>query len=401
MARKLQYRGLGTFEYLVNAQTMDWVFLEINPRVQVEHTVTEEVTGVDLVRTQLLLFSSSPTLDSLSLLESPPSPNGHSIQLRLTAEDPLRSFSLSLGALRPSHVVWPSGPGVRVDTWLSDGPFSSNDCPIWTVSPEFDSLLAKVIVRGKSFDEASQRASRALRELRIGGLSSTNRDLLAGVMSHPDWLSDSIDTLWLERNLDEVLGRGKSISVRPKRALQSQTSSASSSAQTTLQPGTLFHLTLEASNDVTSSPMKHSLTLSSISENAFPSRLSGVLQTSLSPKPLTFSLSQSTSAAIHTTAFELANPSDETHVSSPLTGKIVELHSALVTKDSDTEPGRFVKKGETILTISVMKMENVVTAPYDGYVERVGKGIRIGVVIGEGMLICTLGRVVSSITSRL
>ncbi|KAG6831665.1 hypothetical protein H0H87_004451 [Tephrocybe sp. NHM501043] len=400
VARQLKYHGIGTFEYLVNARTLDWVFLEINPRVQVEHTVTEDITGIDLVRTQLLLFSSSSTLASLSLQGFPSSPNGHAIQLRLTAEDPMRSFRLSLGTLNPSDIIWPSGPGVRVDTWLSDGPFSSNGSPTWTVSPEFDSLLAKVIVHGNSFEEATQRAKRALRELRVGSLSSTNRDLLAGVVNHPDWLSDNVDTLWLERNLDVVLERGKYASSRPSRVLQSSTSSAFSPTQTTLQPGTLFHLTLAPSNDTTTSlSIKHNLTLSSISENAFPSRLSGILQTSLSGIPLQFTLSQSMSAAIESSAFELANSSDEAHIASPLTGKVVELHPALLAKNWGAATDRFIRKGETIMIISVMKMESSVTAQHDGYVERVGKGIRTGIVIGEGILVCILSS--SSVGSKL
>ncbi|KAG6901430.1 hypothetical protein C0995_012105 [Termitomyces sp. Mi166 len=330
IAKRLEYRGLGTFEYLVNAQTLDWVFLEINPRVQVEHTVTEEVTGVDLVRVQLLLFSSTPTLDSLSLPSLITRPNSYAVQLRLTAEDPLRSFRSSVGALKPSNIVWPSGHGVRIDTWLLDGPLPSDDPPVWTVSPDFDSLLAKVIVRGKTFEEVTQRASRALRELRILGHICTNHDLLVGV------------------------------------------------------PGTLFHLTLSSSTEATQLPSKHTLALSSISKNDFPAKLSGVLQTSLASTPLQFSLSQSTSVAISTSASELANPYDKAHVASPLTGKVVELHRALqAAKDNKAKGDRFVRKGEMLLILSVMKMENVVQVPYDGYVERMGKGIQTGAVLGE------------------
>ncbi|KAG6900229.1 hypothetical protein C0993_001048 [Termitomyces sp. T159_Od127] len=398
MARHLKYRGLGTFEYLVNAQTLDWVFLEINPRVQVEHTITEEITGVDLVRTQLLLFSSSPTLDSLSLPSFPTRPNGYAMQLRLTAEDPSRSWRLSVGAVKPSDINWPSGRGVRIDTWLSNGPCSSDDLPIWTVSSDFDSLLAKVIVSGRTFVEATQRGSRALRELRIRGSICTNWDLLFGVVSHPDWFTDSIDTLWLERNLDRILEQGQSASIPVQRqpGLSNPTDlNARSTVHSTnsifLQPGTVFHLTLSPTTEGSQPPLRHNLVLSSISENNLPARLSGVLQMSFSSTPLEFSLSQSTSAAISTSAFELANPNDEAHVASPLTGKIVELHRALqATKGNGPRGDRFVRKGEPLLILSLMKMENSVQAPYDGYVERVGKGIQTGAVLGEGVLICVL-----------
>ncbi|KAG6831427.1 hypothetical protein H0H92_010640 [Tricholoma furcatifolium] len=394
MAKQVKYRGLGTFEYLVNAQTAEW-----------------EITGIDLVRAQLLLFSTSPTLASLELL-SPPSPTGHAIQLRLTAEDPLRSFRLSSGTLKPGDIVWPSGRGVRIDTWISDGPFASDALSSWTISPEFDSLLAKVIIRGPSFEETSQKALRALRELRVSGLPSTNRSLLAGVISHPDWLLDQIDTLWLERNLDSVLEYGKShltfkqstiIAQRSVKATSSSSAAAALTQTTLLQPETLFHLTLSPSNSNDASPpLKHSLTLSSIAENDFPVRLSGTLQTSLSPSPLKFSLTQSTSASVATSAFELANPNDESHIASPLTGKIVELHPALMaTQRGEGKDSRFVRKGDTLIILSVMKMESTVGASNDCYVERVGKGIRNGAILGEGMLVCVTDSSSNTLVSKL
>jgi len=373
----------------------------------------EEVTGLDVVRTQLLLFTPSTTLASLSLVNPPPPPKRYAIQLRLTAEDPSRSFRLSPGMLKPSTIVWPLGPGIRVDTWLSSGPFSRDATPQWTIGTEFDSLLAKVIARGDTFEEASQKAKRAMRELRIGGPVTTNISLLAGVLDHPDWLAGFIDTLWLERNIEAVLGRGKLV-LQPIRApgslrdafVSNQPSlhgGLVSSGSTLLQPETLFHLTLSPSDGAAPAPMKHNLILSSISHNGFPDRLSGVLKTSLSPTPLTFSLSQSTSAAITSSAFELADPNDTFHVASPLPGKIVELHPALLAVDQNVADNhaQFIKKGDTIAVLSVMKMESVIMAPYDAVVERLGKGIQVGVVLGEGVLVCVLGNTSRFLASKL
>ncbi|RDB30517.1 Pyruvate carboxylase [Hypsizygus marmoreus] len=403
LARHLKYRGLGTFEYLVNSRTLEWVFLEINPRVQVEHTITEEVTGVDLVRTQLLLFTHSTTLASLSLSEPPPPPKGYAIQLRLTAEDPSRSFRLSPGTVKATDVTWPMGHGIRIDTWLSSSPLSGDMLPEWTVGTEFDSLLAKVIARGGSFEEATQRATRAMRELKFGGPLKTNSTVLAGVLGHPDWLLGNIDTLWLERNLDAVIILGASVlqSRRSSRGLlktptkgQTAINVSAAPGNVLLQPGALFHLTLApvGSGGEALAEAKHTLTLSSIAHNGFPDKLSGTLQTSLSPTPLAFSLSQSTSAAVASSAFELADPNNALHVASPFTGKIVELHPALLPPKGggSEERGRYVRKGETILILSVMKMESVITAPQDAFVERLGKGIKVGVVLGEGMLVCML-----------
>ncbi|KAJ3513150.1 hypothetical protein NLJ89_g3111 [Agrocybe chaxingu] len=391
LASHLKYKGLGTFEYLVNAVTNSWIFLEINPRVQVEHTITEEVTDVDLVRVQLLLFSSSRfSLASLSLSNPPPPPSSFAVQLRLTAEDPARGFQLAPGTITSSEIVWPQGRGVRIDTWLSQGPGASSGEAKWIVGTDLDSLLAKIIVRGRSFEEMNQKARRALRELRVDSQAvKTNATVLAGVLDHPNWVSGTIDTLWLERNLPSVLELGEqAVGQRTKtKGLDNKQKTISSSAAvgpgtTLLQPGSLFHLSLSGDSRPST---KHTITLSSLATNAFPEKLSGTLQSSFFPgstTPLSFELTQSTSAAVSSGDFELADPNDKSHVAAPMTGKVVEVHPAILASGHDKEM-RLVRKGEPLLILSVMKMENVVAAPSDGYVGRVGRGLRVGVVFGE------------------
>lgn len=403
IARSLKYKGLGTFEFLVNAQTGEWVFLEINPRVQVEHTITEEIVDYDLVRFQLLLFTPSTTLNSLALNIPPSTPTSFAVQLRLTAEDPSRNFQLSPGSIHPADITWPAGRGVRVDTWLANHPSCTkgDDTGSWTVGTEFDSLLAKIIVRGSTFEEMTQKGLRALGELSIGGTVRTNAAVLAGVLTHPDWMVGAIDTLWLERNAVQILelgtrsqiSNGKSDMGHARgahRASGSAPGSGGGQTQTmVLQPGTVFNLILSD----TTPPTKHTLMLSSIKQNAFPDTLSGTLQASFAPAPLAFSLAQSTSSAVASNStFELADPNDLAQVATPLTGKVVELHPALVSVGkSDNAGKRAVKKGEALIVLSVMKMENTVFAPRDGYVTRVGKGVRVGVILGEGVLVCVLG----------
>ncbi|KAF8190173.1 carboxylase:pyruvate/acetyl-coa/propionyl-CoA [Pholiota molesta] len=403
LAAHLKYKGLGTFEYLFNVQSQDWVFLEINPRVQVEHTITEEISDVDLVRTQLLLFTPGTTLSSLNLKSQPSPPTSYAIQLRLTAEDPSRAFQLSPGPIRASDISWPAGRGIRVDTWLGTGPYTHEALidADWTVGTEFDSLLAKIIVRGRSFDEVTSKARRALHETKVGnGTVKTNIAVLAGVIDHPDWVTSAIDTLWLERNISEVLELGNKATAsalahrKPRQNTSKVGTASSASTGTLLQPGTLFNLTLSPiSPSSSSSPtptlsptstQKHTLTLNTIAENAFPSVLSGTLQTSFSPVPLQFSLAQSTSAAVSSDAFEFADLNDPSQIASPMTGKIVELHPAF------SAASGAIRKGEVLLVLSVMKMENVVLAPFDGVVERTGKGIKVGVILGEGMLVCVV-----------
>ncbi|KAF9554220.1 hypothetical protein CPC08DRAFT_753802 [Agrocybe pediades] len=421
MAKKLTYKGLGTFEFLVNTDTpqRQWVFLEINPRVQVEHTVTEEITGVDLVRAQVLLFStnSKVSLSDLSLLNPPPPPNVHAIQLRVTAEDPEKGFQLSPGTLRASDVNWPGGSGVRVDTWLTSAPIDGTEEPQWTIGTEFDSLLAKIITKGATFEEATEKAKRSLRELRLGGTNAasplkTNIAVLLGTLLHHDWRAagGTIDTLWLERNLAPVLQLGSNSTAKaPRRPTGFDASLHSASLpdpgsslgsgknNVLLHPGSLFHLTLSTPGQTASqSTKKHAITLTTIGQNAFPEALSGSFQsTFLDSKPIEFTLTQSTSASISSSGdFELADPNDPMHVGAPMTGKIVELHAALREAQApSTDDGKrrtLVRKGEPVLVFSVMKMENVIVSPCDGYVRRVGAGVRAGVIIGEGTLICVL-----------
>lgn len=300
---------------------------------------------------------------------------------------------------------------MRVDTWLTNGPYAHNGVVDgeWEVGTDFDSLLAKVIVRGRTFEEATAKARRVLRELNIGRGVKTNLSVLAGVVDHPEWAAGTIDTLWLERNAPRILELGNNARVSSvtndrreelhAKSTALATSSALSGNNIVLQPGTLFNLALSVPSSSSSanpptSSSKHSLTLISISQNAFPSFLSGTLQTSFSPIPLEFSLNQSTSAAVSSGTFESADLNNEQHVPSPLTGKIVELHSALAV-DSGPEQ-RQVRKGDPLLIMSMMKMESVISAPFDGTVERIGKGIKVGVVLGEGMLVCVLGKIVQS-----
>ncbi|KAF8906806.1 carboxylase:pyruvate/acetyl-coa/propionyl-CoA [Gymnopilus junonius] len=437
MARHLQYRGLGTFEFLFNSHSFEWVFLEINPRVQVEHTITEEITNIDLVRSQLLLFSSTNvTLSSISLDRPLDIPTSFAIQLRLTAEDPRKGYQLSPGLLRASDIFWPGGRGVRIDTWLTIGPNNPDDGDVeWTVGTEFDSLLAKVIVTGASFEEATQKGLGALRQLRVGsrGKVKTNVAVLAGTLAHLDWANGAVDTLWLERKAKDVLDLGEQ-ALRPKPNLALKTRMSSSDASPSgahapaagrnnvvLQPGSLFHLTLtppaslsdQSSVRSESQSLKHTITLKSIAQNAFPDALSGTFISSFpsifSANPgsteVSFTLTQSTSVSVSTGHMELANPNDPQHVAAPMTGKIVEVHPALADilssrlkpaqkSDSRTLQAALkssrVRKGDPLLILSVMKMENVVAAPFDGVVGRVGNGVQVGAVMGEGMLICVL-----------
>jgi acetyl/propionyl-CoA carboxylase alpha subunit/acetyl-CoA carboxylase carboxyltransferase component len=191
LAAEVRYQSLGTFEFLVAADGF-W-FIEANPRLQVEHTVTEEVTGVDLVATQIRLADGA-TLADVGLA-SPPSVKGYSIQARVNLEtlDPEgvpRAHSGTLTAFTP-----PSGPGVRVDTYCYTG---------YRTNPRYDSLVAKVIATDHDFPGAVRRAYCALSEFQLEGVPA-NIPLLQSVLQHPDVVGAEWDTAFIGHHLHELL----------------------------------------------------------------------------------------------------------------------------------------------------------------------------------------------------
>ncbi|MFN9471159.1 carboxyl transferase domain-containing protein [Acidovorax sp.] len=199
MAREVAYEGLGTFEFLVDlaSDTLPFVFIEANPRLQVEHTVTEEVTGVDLVQAQIAL-AAGRRLRELGLdPEAPPAVQGFAMQWRINAEtlDAQGGAVPSSGAL--TRFELPAGPGIRVDTHGVAGA---------TPSPHYDTLLAKLIVHTRSprFSDVLRRSQRALAECRIGGVA-TNVALLRALAARPEMDSQQVHTRWLETVLPELL----------------------------------------------------------------------------------------------------------------------------------------------------------------------------------------------------
>ena len=180
-ARAFNYQNVGTIEFAVGP---DWVpyFMEINTRIQVEHPVTEMVTGVDLIKEQIRLAAGEP----LSIRQSQVELNGHSIECRINAEDPVR-FIPSPGKVE--FFFSPGGPGVRVDTAAFAG---------WTVPMQYDSLIAKLIVHGSDRAEALMRMRRCLEEFRIEGIKTTI-DFHKRVFQNPEFLSGEFDTGLVER----------------------------------------------------------------------------------------------------------------------------------------------------------------------------------------------------------
>lgn len=158
LARQIGYRGAGTLEYLFDAVSGEFFFIEMNTRIQVEHPVTEMVTGVDLVQWMLRIAGGEP----LSLSQAEIRLQGAALEMRINAEDPARNFFPSPGVVR--SLSWPQGEGVRVDSHLFEG---------YRVPAYYDSLLAKVVVQGADRNEAFARAEQALAATRLTGMATT------------------------------------------------------------------------------------------------------------------------------------------------------------------------------------------------------------------------------------
>ncbi|ERI50477.1 hypothetical protein N878_25715, partial [Pseudomonas sp. EGD-AK9] len=226
LAAEVQYRGIGTFEFLLDLdQPGRFYFMEANPRVQVEHTVTEQVTGIDLLHTQLHLAAGS-SLAELGLLTPPPA-KGYAVQLRLNLETLLadgsaRPASGVLGAYQP-----PSGPGLRVDGCGYTG---------YVVSPAYDSLIAKLIASASDYPGALRRAYRALCEFRLEGVAS-NLHLLQNLLQRDEVLANQVDTTYVERHLSELLAAREQ--AHPHRYFAGDASAQSARASLDAPPGTL------------------------------------------------------------------------------------------------------------------------------------------------------------------
>ena len=192
LAEAVNYRGAGTLEYLYDDETQHFYFIEMNTRIQVEHPVTEMITGIDLLREMILICGGEPlryTQDQVRM-------KGHAIEVRINAEDPAKNFMPAPGTVTSLRV--PGGPGTRFDTLLFQG---------YQVPPFYDSLLGKLIVWDETRERAIARMRRALDELEVGGLQTTKplHQLLATDESvaradfHTRWLEP-----WLEANAHKL-----------------------------------------------------------------------------------------------------------------------------------------------------------------------------------------------------
>ena len=325
LAKEVRYNNLGTFEFLVETPARDddaaFAFIEANPRLQVEHTVTEEVTGVDLVKLQLEL-AGGRSLAELGLEQARISePRGFAIQLRVNMEsmDSDGSTKPSGGTLTAFEM--PAGPGLRVDSFAYVG---------YATNPRFDSLLAKLIAHSPSGDFADVvvRAYRALCEFKIEGVR-TNIGFLQSLLRHPAFAANRLYTRFVEEHAAELLAGGPS----DHRRLFFDGSAADSRASRPQLAGAKID---------TSDPLavlNHGKSGASAS------------QPSLGP-----------SAAPIAPVAQISGPEDAVAVNAPMQGTIVSL---------DVSEGDLVRQGQQILVMEAMKMEHVIRARVSGLVRQI------------------------------
>jgi acetyl-CoA carboxylase biotin carboxylase subunit len=192
LAKRVKYSNAGTMEFLYQPQASgggEFYFNEMNTRLQVEHPVTELVTGIDLVQWQLRIAAGEP----LAIKQQDVKLRGHAFEARLNAEDAARGFAPCPGPVTSLH--WPSGPGIRIDTGLVEG---------WTVPSHYDSMVAKVLVHADDRTKACDRMLRALAEVRVEGFA-TNKAFHERLFAHPRFRKGDLSTRFLEE--EDLLGR--------------------------------------------------------------------------------------------------------------------------------------------------------------------------------------------------
>ncbi|HEU4793441.1 MAG TPA: acetyl-CoA carboxylase biotin carboxylase subunit [Nitrolancea sp.] len=311
LARSVDYLGAGTVEYLY--QDGAFYFLEMNTRIQVEHPVTEMVTGIDLVKEQIQVAAGEP----LSF-EGDIEPRGHAIECRINAEDPFRAFAPSPGTVTTFRP--PSGFGIRIDSGAGDG---------HKVLPEYDSLLAKLIVWGRDREEAIARLRRALAEFSVTG-TATTIPFHRAVAGHPVFQCGNFDTRFLERHPDILQER----------------------PSTELATGTHLNGHQRTAEEY----------VVEVAGKRFDVRLYAPASKTPSREPA-IGRARSGSAVRH----------QHGEVTSPIQGTVLTVA---------VQAGDTVAAGELICVIEAMKMENEITAPQAGIVKAVevtpGQAVRIG-----------------------
>jgi acetyl/propionyl-CoA carboxylase alpha subunit/acetyl-CoA carboxylase carboxyltransferase component len=318
MAEAVRYENLGTFEFLVEAAAdsqSGFAFIETNPRLQVEHTVTEEVIGADLVKLQIRL-AGGETLPQVGMRQRDiPEPRGYAIQLRINMESMRADGSAKPSGGKLIAFEAPSGPGIRIDTFAYAG---------YTTSARFDSLLAKLVTHSQSTDfaEVVRKTYRASCEFKIEGVA-TNLGFLQNLLRHPEFVANRIDTRFLEDHVAELVVPGDSAH---QRLFFDQTASPR-----------LAGAKIDAADPL--AVLSHGKT-----GNNVPGAFNTAVAVAIPP------------------SHHLTGPEGAVAIAAPIQGTIVSV---------DIHEGELVRRGQQALVMEAMKMEHVIQAQTSGFIRQI------------------------------
>ena len=340
------YVGLGTCEFMVTPNGKVY-FLEVNPRLQVEHTVSEEVSGLDLVREQLNIAAGGE-------LTRAPELRGHSFELRITSEDPATNLTPGSGTLE--KIQWPAGPGVRIDTGVEQGD---------TISPKFDSMMGKVIVTAQNRLDAVARVRRVLDELVIEGVP-TPIPLFKEIFRNDDFTAEhghpfAVSTKWLERT---YLNRTPASAASGQPASLAAAPGAAAPAAPDKSKSETFVI------EMNNRRVKLTVPLDIVENITGSARARGAKRPT---QPLR-------GAGLHNVASSAAAANDGAK-----SGVIASPMQAVVTRINVSE-GQQVAKGDLLVVLESMKMENYVYAPAAGEVKKIFVGPADGVEAGDTLV---------------
>lgn len=333
----VDYVGLGTCEFMLTEQGKVY-FLEVNPRLQVEHTVSEQVCGLDLVREQLTIAAGGH-------LTRPEGIRGHSFELRITCEDPATNLTPSSGTL--TGLQWPAGPGIRVDSGVKAGD---------TISPKFDSLMGKLVVTAQDRATAVARVRRALGELCIEGVPSP-ASLFEQIFDDPEFTAEqhpfSVSTKWLER---------KYLNREPAAAGAGQPASLAGASSEKPAASDSFFI------EVNDKRVKLTVPQTIVDGLTGAARVRSARRAT---QPLR-------GQGLH----DIGKPKVDDGAKS---GIISSPMQAIVTRVNVAE-GQSVTKGDLLVVLESMKMENYVYAPVNGTVKKICVGPADGVDGGQTLV---------------
>ena len=341
----VDYIGVATCEFLLTPEGDVW-FLEVNPRLQVEHCVSEEVTGTDLVEVQLRIAEGG-RLGELN------EPRGHSLELRITCEDPSRGLAPSTGAI--IRLRWPAGPGIRIESGVTEGD---------VVTPMFDPMLAKIVVTGATREQAIARARRALRETIVEGVTVCT-PLHAEVLERSDFTTPdesgrlTVTTRWIENEvLPDLADAGGPADADGSQAAQEAVTNPRTRSSYIIElNGRRMQLTLPDGILAPSNPARG---FSPRSNRAQPLR----------------------GRSGGTTRSARGGASGETESTGSEPGVIAAPMQAIVTRIC-VEPGQQVCQGDLLVVLESMKMENYVHALSDGTISEIPVGAGRTVSAGD------------------